>query len=463
MFYYSIKFDKFDFFYELILNTNLLHTFLNEPIPEFVSHGNGYNLFLENGEQYLDMTSGFSGHAIIGWGNKTVINSITEQLNKICHIDYKMYSDKNREDFAKLLIDQCENNLSRVFFAGGSGAEGCEAAVHLSYQAHVESGNSQKTWYISREESYHGATTEAMALGHRPNLAFFKPLFPNNRSKVSEHNKYRAKLTGESDDQYEIRCVNEFEEEVLRIGPERVAGFVAETIMGGLVGDVPPTKNYWKLIREVCNKYNIHLILDEVWSGTGTSGKFYCFDWDKITPDFLFLGKTLAAGYAPLSAIITTEKIHDIIKNGTGRVENSTTFQGHSGSIAAGFAVQKIVTEGDFLKKVIKKGDLVRNLLEEQLKDNIFFKNVRGRGLRNSIEYSCEDSHKFGMSLAKIMKEKHNILISGKWHRVSFSPALTITENDIIKVIEIFSKEFTTLSEKWEKIDKTSVNVRNLF
>lgn len=444
-------------------NSHLLYTFPNEPIPEAISYGNGYELFLENGEKYLDITSGFSGHAIIGWGNKDVINSITKQLQKIGHIDYKMFSDPNREEFADLLINQCDNKLSRVFFSGGSGAEGCEAAIHLSYQAHVETGNPEKNWYISREESYHGATTEAMALGHRPNLAFFHPLFPKNRSKISEHNKFRGKNINESDELYENRCALELENEILRIGPSKVAGFVAETIMGGLVGDVPPTKNYWKLIRKICNKYNVHLILDEVWSGTGTSGKFYCFDWDDITPDFVFLGKTLAAGYAPLSAILTTENIYDIIKSGSGRVENSTTFQGHSASVAAGLAVQKIITNKDFLNNVIKKGELVRNILNTNLSDNFFFKNVRGRGLRNSLEYECSEKHKFGMTLAKVMKDKHKILISGKWHRMSFSPSLTISENDIHKVLELFCYEFRNLSAMWESLDKNDINVRNLF
>ena len=233
--------------------------------------------------------------------------------------------------------------------------------------------------------------------------------------------------------------------------------------MGGLVGDVPPTKNYWKLIRNICSKYNVHLILDEVWSGTGTSGKFYCFDWDGITPDFVFLGKTLAAGYAPLSAILTTENIYDIIKCGSGRVENSTTFQGHSASVAAGLAVQKIITSKDFLYNVIKKGELVREILNNNLSNNPFFKNVRGRGLRNSLEYDCTEKHKFGMTLAQVMKDKHKILISGKWHRISFSPSLTISENDIHRVLELFCEEFFSLSKRWGDLDKNDINVRNLF
>ena len=107
---------------------------------------------------------------------------------------------------------------------------------------------------------------------------------------------------------------DELEEKILEIGPEKVSAFIGETIMGGLVGDVPPAENYWKYIRGVCDRYNIHLIIDEVWCGTGTSGKIYCIDWDEISPDFIFLGKTLGAGYVPISAVLTSSEIEEIIK-----------------------------------------------------------------------------------------------------------------------------------------------------
>ena len=114
--------------------------------------------------------------------------------------------------------------------------------------------------------------------------------------------------------EYSKRSAKELEQKIVSIGSENICAFVAETISGGLVGDVPPTKNYWKEIRKICNKYNIHLILDEVWCGTGTTGKSYCFDWDNITPDFVFLSKTLAAGYGALSAVVTTNKISETFK-----------------------------------------------------------------------------------------------------------------------------------------------------
>ena len=211
-------------------------------------------------------------------------------------------------------------------------------------------------------------------------------------------------MSNENDTNYLNRCVNELEKTILKIGPEKICGFVGETIMGGLVGDVPPLKNYWLKIKKICKKYNIHLILDEVWCGTGTSGKIYCFDWDKVEPDFVFISKTLAAGYGALSAVITNSQIEKVLKKGQGQVQYSNTHQGHSLSVAAALAVQSIIHKKDFLKGVIDKGNFIRNYFETELGNQEFFSNIRGRGMRNTLEYQCDNKNLFG----SLLKENYS-------------------------------------------------------
>ena len=138
--------------------------------------------------------------------------------------------------------------------------------------------------------------------------------------------------------------------------------------MGGLIDDVPPAPKYWQYIRKVCNKYDVHLILDEVYCGTGTSGKVYCCDYDNVNPDFIFIGKTLAAGYGPISAVITSEKIASTFNKFQGRIQHTTTYQGHSLSASAALAVQKIIHNDNFLKSVYEKGKYMRQTLENELK-----------------------------------------------------------------------------------------------
>ena len=123
-----------------------------------------------------------------------------------------------------------------------------------------------------------------------------------------------------------------------------------------------------------------------MWCGTGTSRKkYHCIEWDTVTPDFLFICKTLAAGYMPISAVLTTDKIENIIKKGQKQIQYSNTFQGHSVACAAALEVQRIINKKEFLKRVDKLGNYFRNNLETLLKDNAFL-NVRGRGLRNSLD-----------------------------------------------------------------------------
>ena len=147
----------------------------------------------------------------------------------------------------------------------------------------------------------------AMALGDRPNLDFYKAIHPKNLIRVSEPNFFKNKLSDESEEDYCNRLINEFNKAIESEGSENIAAFVGETCLGGLVGDVPPPKNYWKKIREICTLNNIHLILDEVWCGTGSSGMYYCYEHDEIIPDFVFLGKTLGCGYVPLSAVLVNQ------------------------------------------------------------------------------------------------------------------------------------------------------------
>lgn len=322
-------------------NSKLFRVFPNDEISPFVDHANGSYIYTKNQKRILDLTAGGTSYSILGWNNQEINNAIIKQLSNFGHIDYKIWSDENTYELAELLLSKSEHKLDRVYFSGNSGAEACEAAMKMSYQAHFDSGKKEKKWFISREQSYHGSTSDALALGERPNLEFYAPMLSPYRARIPMHHPLYLKKDNETLDEYAKRSAKELEDKILEIGPELVCGFVGETIMGGLVGDVPPAPNYWRYIREVCDRYDIHLILDEVYCGTGTSGKVYCCDFDKITPDFIFIGKTLAAGYGALSAVITSSKIEDLIKNGQGRLQHTTTHQAHSLGVAAALAVQK--------------------------------------------------------------------------------------------------------------------------
>jgi adenosylmethionine-8-amino-7-oxononanoate aminotransferase len=446
----------------VVLNNNKLLRNFNTPNNEEIIKGVGMYLHTKK-KKYFDMTSGLTGTSILGWSNPTVNLAINKQIKKIPHIDYKYFLDSNREKLARLLLSKAEHKLDRVFFVGGSGGEACEAAMKLSYQYNCAIGREQKKWFISRQQSYHGSGSDAMSLGDRPNLSFYKPFFPKFRSKIPEHNIFRRQKKNETMQEYENRSIKDLEIKILQLGAKNVSGFVAETMMGGLIGDVPPTKNYWKGIRAICDRYNVHLIIDEVWCGTGTTGKIYCIDWDKVTPDIIFMGKTLAAGYFPVSALVTKKEIEEVIKKKFSSIQFSTTHQGHSVGVAAALAVQKIIHNDIFLNNVKKNGKYLRETLYQELKNHEFFSNIRGRGLRNSLEYNCTNKHLFGIALTDFAKNKLNLLISAKWHRVCFCNAINVKKKDLDIALEKFILCFNSVSDKWTSKKIKSIKHRTFY
>ncbi|MDD3465833.1 MAG: aminotransferase class III-fold pyridoxal phosphate-dependent enzyme [Campylobacterales bacterium] len=425
--------------------SSLFRVFPNEPIPPFVDYADGCYIYTKDGRKILDTSAGGTSYAVLGWNNPNVNEAIRKQLDRFGHMDYKIWSDTNTEELAELLTSMTEHGLDKVYFAGNSGAEACEAAMKMSYQVHYDLGRREKKWFISREQSYHGSTADALALGERPNLEFFRSMLSPFRARIPMHHPLYLKKENETLDEYAKRSAKELEDKIIEIGPEKVCAFVGETIMGGLVGDVTPAPNYWRYIREVCDRYDVHLIMDEVYCGTGTSGKIYCCDWDNVVPDFIFIGKTLAAGYGALSAVITSSKMEDVIKKYQGRLQHTTTHQAHSLSVAAALAVQKIIHNQEFLAHVNATGEYMRAAIRDELGRLPIFRDVRGRGMRFSFEYKCENQNEFGANLSKNMLENHNILLNAKWHRVCFTPPLIMTKEQAGQVLEAMFVEVKNL------------------
>ena len=432
---------------------NLMDYVLSSPI----AFGKGVFLYTKNKQKYIDSTAGMTGSISLGWGNKIIEKNIIKQLKKIAHIDYKSFKDENRELLKNLILKNKKNKLNEIFYAGQSGAEANEGAMKLSFQYHQAKGRKNKKWFISRFQSFHGSTSDSISIGDKKNLNLFKDFYPNFRTKVSEHNVYRHKRSSETEDEYTNRCVDEIKKKIIKIGPDNICAFVAETVMGGLVGDVPPSKNYWKKIRKLCDIYKIHIICDEVWCGAGTTGKNFSIDWDDITPDFVTFGKTLTSGYVPLSVIMTKKEILAEIKSKFKTVLlPSSTYQGHSLGVAAGVASQKIINDNLFHSQTIKKGHYLRKTLNEQLKDIDFFKNVRGRGMRNSFEFHTSNNDLFSYYIRKHSLNTHNLILNARWHRVCFSPAINIKKQEIDIIIGKFIKTYKYVVNNWPSLKKNA-------
>lgn len=218
---------------------SVFRVFLDHRLLPNVEAANG-SVICSEGRKFIDTTGGGTSYAILGWNNQEVNEAIKLQLSKFGHMDYKIWNDPNVELLAETILNASPSFLQKVYFAGNSGAEACEAAMKMSYQYHYLNGNPQRKWFISRQQSYHGSTADALVLGDRPNLEFYKQMLSPFRAQVGMHHYLKNKYSNESQEEYATRCANELEEKIVEIGPENVAGFVGETIMGGLLETCHP-------------------------------------------------------------------------------------------------------------------------------------------------------------------------------------------------------------------------------
>lgn len=428
---------------------SILNTYLNNKPNEKVIKGEGQYIITSKKKKYLDLTGGGTSNCVLGFNHPKIIKAIEQQVKKISNIDYKNWIDDNRLELSNILTSNSSKNLNRVFYSGQSGAEACEAALMLSYQYFYEKGFTSKNIFISRNESYHGISILAQSAGDRKHLKYISKLYPKKNIKIRPHDPLHEKKILESDKEYLKRSIQEFQEVINKVGSDKIFAFIGEPIMGQLQGDIPPLKDYWKKIKKICRENNIHLIIDEVYTGTGICGKYNCFGWDSFEPDFLLLGKTLGAGYIPLSAVLLNSEIEKTIKKNSGRVSYSTTHQGHSLGVAAALAVQKEICSNNRVKHAKVVGKYFKENLNKELEKYDFIKSIHGRGLRFSVEYNTNDNVYFSRLLYNKLKNDYNILLDVKWHRAGFRPSFLINYKTVDFVIDKFTHCIQNLSSKF--------------
>ncbi len=197
---------------------------------------------------------------------------------------------------------------------------------------------------------------------------------------------YRGKFVSETDSEYGLRVADELQEAILRVGPEEVAAFIAEPVVGATLGAAAAVPGYFKRIREICDRHDVLLILDEVMCGMGRTGTLHACEQEGIAPDLLLLAKGLGAGYQPIGAMLVAEKIYAAIASGSGSFNHGQTYLGHAVGCAAALAVQRVIKNEDLLANVQRQGTLLRELLQARFGAHPHVGDIRGRGLLQAIE-----------------------------------------------------------------------------
>ena len=294
---------------------------------------------------------------------------------------------------ANLLAKHSPEGLDKVYFVS-SGSEAVEASLKLARQYFVEIGKPKKHKMISRKQSYHGNTLGALAAGGNVwRRSFFEKLLVET-SLISPCYPYRHQTHDETELDYGLRVANELEEEIINLGPENVMAFIAETVVGATAGALTPVSGYFKRIREICDKYDVLLILDEVMCGMGRTGSLFACDDEDVVPDILTVAKGLGAGYQPIGAMICQNFIYDAIANGSGFFQHGHTYLGHPVACAASLSVLNKLVNENFSSQVKEKGQYLQKNLELHLGQNQFVGDIRGRGLFRGIEIVKDRSTK---------------------------------------------------------------------
>ncbi|MDP2706502.1 MAG: aspartate aminotransferase family protein, partial [Burkholderiales bacterium] len=297
------------------------------------------------------------------------------------------------ETLAATIVDDAPAGIERVYFNSG-GSEGVEAALKMARQYFLEVGQPGRCHIIGRWQSYHGNTLGALAAGgNRWRRKPFEPLLPQFQH-VSACYSYREKRSGETEEQYGLRVANELEQEILRLGPATVAAFIAETVVGATLGAVPASPGYFKRIREICDRYGVLLILDEVMCGMGRTGTLHACEQEGIAPDLMVIAKGLGAGYQPIGALLVSGRIFEAIRDGSGFFQHGHTYMAHPTACAAALEVQRVIKEDDLLANVRTQGDNLRRSLMRSFGEHPHVGDIRGRGLLQAIELVADPETK---------------------------------------------------------------------
>lgn len=352
--------------------------------PPVAVDGEGCWLIDATGKRYLD-GSGGAAVSCLGHGDREIIEAVKAQLDKIAFAHTGFLTSEPAEALANALIAKAPDGIDRVYFVSG-GSEAIEAAIKLARQYFLEIGQPSRSKLIARKQSYHGNTLGALAAGGNEwRRSQFAPLLAD-MTHVEPCYEYVHRREDETAGEYGLRAAQSLEDEILRLGPDTVMAFMAEPVVGATLAAVPPVPGYFKRIREICDKYGVLLILDEVMCGMGRTGSLFASEQEGINPDIVCIAKGLGAGYQPIGAMLCSGAIYEAIENGSGFFQHGHTYLGHPAATAAGLAVVTAMEERNLLPRVREQGAKLDAALRETFGQHPHVGDIRGRGLFQGIE-----------------------------------------------------------------------------
>jgi hypothetical protein len=433
-----------------------------DPEAEYplVSWGAGARLGDGSGGSYLD-ASGGAAVSSLGHDRWEVRESIVRRVRQVPYAHTGFFSSQPAEELAEVLVRRSPPGLDRVVFSS-SGSESVEVALKLARQYFVARGEPDRTVFIARRHAYHGSTLGALSVSSvRRRTEPFEGLFPRHEF-IGPCYAYRHQRPDESPAEYGRRAASELQAAIDKVGRERVIGFIAETVSGASLGAVPPAPEYFTTIREICDRNDILLILDEVMCGAYRTGYFGAFEPEGVVPDLFSIAKGLAAGYQPLGATVVSRAVHSRITE-TDAFRHSGTFVGHPTACSAGLATQRLIEERGLPAEIRVLGERLLGLLAERCADLSTVGDVRGRGLLVGVELVRDRRTREPLSRGEVALRVRNrameegVLVypgggaapEGTGDHVLLAPSFLATEEDLEQMVDRLVRAIEQVSVEW--------------
>ncbi len=444
-----------DIHYQLHPYTNArLH---QEQGPLIIERGEGVYVYDEQGKDYIEGMSGLWS-AALGFSNQRLIRAAQQQLETLPF--YHLFSHKAHRpsiELAEKLIQMAPVPMSKVFFTN-SGSEANDTVVKLVWYRNHALGKPEKKKFIARTNAYHGITVASASLTGLPanHRGFGLPL-PGFLHVGCPHH-YRYALPGESEEQFADRLAAELEQTILAEGPETIAAFIGEPLMGA-GGVIVPPHTYWTKVQQVCRKYDILVIADEVICGFGRTGNMFGSQTFGIRPDIMVVSKQLSSSYQPIAAVLINDAVYQPIEAQSGELGtlgHGFTASGHPVATAVALENLKIIEEENLVAHAAAMGERMHAALR-RFTDHPLVGEVRGCGLIAAVELVGDKDSKapyqatgtLGRYLAG-RAQQHGLITRAMGDAIAFCPPLIIDEQEMGLLLERFERALEDTAQ-WAK------------
>lgn len=406
--------------------------------------GDGVRVTDAGGRQYLDMMSSHARANSLGYGNAEIADAVAEQLKTMHYAGTVNNMAPPTVRLAEKIVELSPEGLSKVVFVSG-GSEAVESAIKIAKQYQIHAGKPRAYKIISRWNAYHGATMGALGatdwLGTRH---ISEPGVPGY-SHIPGPMRYRNPFNME-EEAYFAFCAEYLENQILHEGPDNVAAFIAEPIMQAH-GVQAGSAEYFARVREICDKYNVLLIIDEVITGFGRSGTWFASEQMDIKPDIMTMAKAMTAGYMPMGAVVAKPELIDALPV----YRHVHTYSGHAGAAAAANTVIAIKERENLVEYGKDMGEYMLDALHEFLDPHPIVGDVRGRGMWLAVDFTADKETKapFTDDTVKAVVARmfdHGVIASAIGTSFEIAPPLISTKADLDEAVRVAAQAINEIA-----------------